>query len=374
MRCAARTHLPALWDPTFAGGQILLRVWLSPPRFAADPRFGSPKTYTPKYLAEKILASKAAVEGERKVVTVLFADLKGSTELLAERDPEEACNLLEPILEHMMEAVHRYEGTVNRVMGDGIMALFGAPVAHEDHEVRACYAALRMQEVVKRHAETILRSGGIALRIRVGLNSGEVVVGTIASDLQMEYSAVGLTTHLAARMEQLAEPGTIFLAPATARHAEGYIETKSRGPIPIKGISEPVEVFELTGVGAVRSRLQVAAHRGLTRLTARESELDQLRLALERAGLGQGQVAAVVGEPGVGKSRLCWEFLQSKHSQGWHILESRSVSYGKSSAYLPVIDLLKAFCEVEDRDDTSAVREKVSAKIAPSTVSCWKPR
>ena len=333
------------------------------PSSAAASRFGSPKTYTPTFLAEKILASKAALEGERKVVTVLFADLKGSTELLADRDPEEACKLLEPILEHMMGAVHRYEGTVNRVMGDGIMALFGAPVAHEDHAVRACYAALRMQEIVKGHAETVLRSEGVALRIRVGLNSGEVVVGTIASDLQMEYSAVGLTTHLAARMEQLADPGTILLAPATFRHAEGYVETMSRGPIPIKGISEPVEVFELTGVGAVRSRLQVAARRGLTRFTARESELDQLRLALEGAGLGQGQVAAVVGEPGVGKSRLCWEFLHSKHSQGWHILESRSVSYGKTSAYLPVIDLLKAFCEVEDRDDTSAVREKVSAKI-----------
>jgi Adenylate and Guanylate cyclase catalytic domain len=175
------------------------------------------------------------------------------------------------------------------------MALFGAPVAHEDHAVRACYAALRMQEVVKRHAETVLRSEGIALRIRVGLNSGEVVVGTIASDLQMEYSAVGLTRHLAARMEQLADPGTIFLAPATIRRAEGYVETMSRGPVPIKGLSEPVQVFELTGVGAVRSRLQDAARRGLTRLTARESELDQLRLALERAGLGRGQVVAVIG-------------------------------------------------------------------------------
>src|SRR5262249_51260217 len=184
--------------------------------------------------------------------------MKGSMELLADRDPEEARKILDPVLEHMMEAVHRYEGTVNQVMGDGIMALFGAPVAHEDHAIRACYAALRMQEVLKRHAEELLRSHGVALRIRVGLNSGDVVVRTIASDLRMDYSAVGQTTHLAARMEQLADPGSILLAPATFRLAEGYVETVSRGPISIKGISEPVEVFELTGVGLVRSRLQAS--------------------------------------------------------------------------------------------------------------------
>ena len=169
----------------------------------------SPESYTPKHLAEKILTSKAALEGERKQVTVLFADLKGSMELLADRDPEEARKLLDPVLEHMMEAVHRYEGTVNQVMGDGIMALFGAPLAHEDHAVRACYAALRMQESVKRYAEGVRREQGVTVRIRVGLNSGEVVVRAIGSDLHMDYTAVGQTTHLAARMEQLADPGAI---------------------------------------------------------------------------------------------------------------------------------------------------------------------
>src|SRR5262245_17556197 len=196
------------------------------PVSAAGPerRLPLPEAYTPKHLAEKILTSKAALEGERKQVTVLFADLKGSMELLADRDPEEARKLLDPLLEHMMEAVHRYEGTVNQVMGDGIMALFGAPLAHEDHAVRACYAALRMQESVKRYAEGVFRTFGVPVQIRVGLNSGEVVVRAIGSDLHMDYTAVGQTTHLAARMEQTAPPGTILVTPDTLALAEGFVQ------------------------------------------------------------------------------------------------------------------------------------------------------
>src|SRR5499433_575095 len=181
------------------------------PRPGADTRFASPESYTPKHLAERILTSKSALEGERKQVTVLFADLKGSMELLADRDPEEARKILDPVLELMMEAVHRYEGTVNQVMGDGIMALFGAPLAHENHAVRACYAALRMQETVKEYADEVRRVEGVPIRIRVGLNSGDVVVRSIGSDLRMDYTAVGQTTHLAARLEQLAVPGGIRL-------------------------------------------------------------------------------------------------------------------------------------------------------------------
>jgi class 3 adenylate cyclase len=207
----------------------------------------SPQQYTPKHLAEKILTSKAALEGERKQVTVLFADLKGSMELLADRDPEEARNILDPVLQRMMEAVHRYEGTVNQAMGDGIMALFGAPLAHEDHAVRACYAALRMQELVRQHAEDTLHKHGLPVRIRVGLNSGEVVVRAISSDLHMDYTAVGQTTHLAARMEQLADPGATLLTAATLNLAEGYVTVRPRGKVPIRGLPEPVEVFELAG-------------------------------------------------------------------------------------------------------------------------------
>src|SRR5262245_5498022 len=273
-------------------------------RPAATPRFTSPESYTPKHLAEKILTSKAALEGERKQVTVLFADLKGSMELLADRDPEEARKLLDPVLERMMEAVHRYEGTVNQVMGDGIMALFGAPVAHEDHAVRACYAALRMQAAVAQYAEGVFRAHGIPLQIRVGLNSGEVVVRAIGSDLHMDYTAVGQTTHLAARMEQMATPGTILLAPATLRLAEGYVQVTGRGPVAVKGLPDPVEVYGLTGASPQRSRLHVAAARGLTRFVGRDSEVQQLAEALERAAAGHGQVVAEVGEAGVGKSRL----------------------------------------------------------------------
>ena len=326
-------------------------------------RFNSPKAYTPKHLVEKILTSKSALEGERKQVTVLFADMKGSMELLADRDPEEARKLLDPVLEHMMEAVHRYEGTVNQVMGDGIMALFGAPLAHEDHAVRACYAALRMQESVKRYAEGVRRTEGIPIQIRVGLNSGEVVVRSIGSDLKMDYTAVGQTTHLAARMEQLATPGSILITPETLRLAEGYVQVKPLGPVNVKGLPEPVEVYEVTGVGAARSRLQASAARGLTRFVGRDSETEQLRKALEQARGDHGQVVGVVGEPGLGKSRLFFEFIHSHRTQGWLILESGSVSYGKATPYLPVIDLLKAYFKIQDRDDQREIREKVTGKL-----------
>ena len=328
-----------------------------------EPRLASPDSYTPKHLAEKILTSKAALEGERKQVTVLFADLKGSMELLADRDPEEARRILDPVLDRMMEAIHRYEGTVNQVMGDGIMALFGAPLAHEDHAVRACYAALRMQEAVARYAEGVFRAHGVALHIRVGLNSGEVVVRAIGSDLHMDYTAVGQTTHLAARMEQLATPGTILLAPATQQLAEGYVQVVARGPVAVKGLTDPVEVFELTGASAQRTRLHAAAARGLTRFVGRDAELEQIRRALAFAHDGHGQVVAVVGEPGVGKSRLVYEVTHSHRTQNWLILEAGSVSYGKATSYLPVIDLLKAYFKLQDRETHREVHEKVTGKL-----------
>ncbi len=309
-----------------------------PPR-EGYPDFTSPQSYTPKHLAERILTSKAALEGERKQVTVLFADLKGSMELLADRDPEEARKLLDPVLEQMMEAVHRYEGTVNQVMGDGIMALFGAPVAHEDHAVRACYAALDMQAAMRRYAEEVRRAHGVVLQVRVGLNSGEVVVRAIGSDLRMDYTAVGQTTHLAARMEQLAKPDTTLLTADVLRLAEGFVAVTPLGPVPVKGLEAPVEVYELTGAGPRRSRLHAAAARGLTRFVGRAGELDQLRQALGRAGNGQGQIVAIVGEPGVGKSRLVWEVTHSYRVHGWLVLQAGSVSYGKATSYLPVIDL-----------------------------------
>ena len=323
----------------------------------------SPDSYTPKHLAEKILTSKAALEGERKQVTVLFADLKGSMELLADRDPEEARKILDPVLERMMEAVHNYEGTVNQVMGDGIMALFGAPLAHEDHAVRGCYAALRMQETVRRYAEEARRAHGVEVQIRIGLNSGEVVVRSVGSDLRMDYTAVGQTTHLAARMEQLAPPGSVRLTPETLQLAEGYVEVRSLGPIPVKGLSDPIEIFELTGAGQARTRLQAAALRGLTRFVGRDAEVEHLRRVLTQGGAGHGQVVAVVGEAGVGKSRLTYEFTRSHRVQDWLILEASSVSYGKATSYLPVIDLLKGYFKIGERDDYREMREKAAGKL-----------
>ena len=330
---------------------------------AEQPRFASPEAYTPRHLAEKILTSKAALEGERKQVTVLFADLKGSMELLSDRDPEEARRLLDPVLERMMESVHRYEGTVNQVMGDGIMALFGAPLAHEDHAVRACYAALRMQESVAQYAEGVFRSHGVPIQIRVGLNSGEVVVRAIGSDLHMDYTAVGQTTHLAARMEQMATPGTILLAPATLQLAEGYVHVTTRGPVAVKGLAAPVEIFTLTGANAQRTRLHAAAARGLTRFVGRAAEIEQIRLAHALAHDGHGQLVAIVGEPGVGKSRLVYELTHSHLTQDWLVLEAGSMSYGKATSYLPVIDLLKAYFKVHDRETHRDIREKVTGKV-----------
>jgi class 3 adenylate cyclase len=275
-----------------------------------------PQAYIPGHLAEKILQSRTALEGERKQVTVLFADLKGSLELLADRDPEEARQLLDPVIERMIEAVHRYEGTVNQVMGDGIMALFGAPLAHEDHAVRACYAALRMQESVTRYGDEMQRSHGVPVQIRIGLNSGEVVVRAIDSSLHMDYTAVGQTTHLAARMEQMAKPGSVLITAETLRLAEGLVQVRPLGPVPVKGLAHPVEVFELIGAMPTRTRLQAAAARGLTRFVGRQAELEALRQAMERTATGHGQIVAVIGEPGVGKTRLFYEFTHSHRTSG----------------------------------------------------------
>jgi class 3 adenylate cyclase len=314
-------------------------------------------------LAEKILTTKTALEGERKQVTVLFADLKASMELLADRDPEEARQLLDPVLERMMAAVHRYEGTVNQVMGDGIMALFGAPIAHEDHAVRACYAALALQAALRRYSDEVRRTHGLPVDFRVGLNSGEVVVRAIGNDLHMDYSAIGQTVHLAARMEQLAMPGSIRLTPATLRLVEGLVQVNALGPIPVKGLTEPVEVFELVGASAVRQRLQAAVARGHTRFVGRETELAVLAQALARAGGGHGQLVAAVGEAGVGKSRLLYEFVHAHRTQGWMALEAASVSYGKATPYFPVVDLLKRYLHIEEGDEPRTVRAKVTGHL-----------
>jgi class 3 adenylate cyclase/tetratricopeptide (TPR) repeat protein len=284
-------------------------------------------------------------------------------ELLADRDPEEARKILDPVLDLMMEAVHRYEGTVNQVMGDGIMALFGAPLAHEDHAVRGCYTALRMQGAARHYSDELRRAHGLEVQIRVGLNSGEVVVRSIGNDLRMDYTALGQTTHLAARMEQLATPGTIRITSDVLKMAEGYVAVTPLGPVPVKGLTGPIQVYELVGMGGARTKLQVAARRGLSHFVGRDAELDQLRSALDKADRGHGQVVAVIGEPGVGKSRLFYEFLHSHRTREWLVMQSSSVSYGKATPYIAVIDMLKSYFRIHDRDENREIREKATGKL-----------
>ncbi|MBM3524425.1 MAG: hypothetical protein FJX57_15855, partial [Alphaproteobacteria bacterium] len=344
------------------GGSVL--VWTGP-RVEVAPAApqASPLAYTPPHLTEQILASRGAIEGERKLVTACFADIKGSTELIEDLDPEEAQKLLDPAVRLMMEAVHRFEGTVTQVAGDGIVALFGAPLAHEDHALRACYAALAMQAAMRGLTEEVRRTRGLALHLRVGLNSGEVVVRSIRTDLHMDYSAVGATVHLAARMEQLASPGTILVTGDTLRLVEGLVLATALGPTPVKGIAEPVDVFELTGASAVRRRLQAASARGLTRFVGRDAEIGALNRTLEHAAGGHGQVVAVQGEAGVGKSRLVHEFVQSHRAQTWLVLDSAAQSFGVATAYLPVIDLLRRYAGIDDHDDARAARAKLTGRV-----------
>jgi class 3 adenylate cyclase/DNA-binding winged helix-turn-helix (wHTH) protein/tetratricopeptide (TPR) repeat protein len=333
----------------------------SPPVARRAPE---PLAYTPTYLTEKILASRAALEGERKQITVMFADIKGSLALIEGLDPEEAKQRLDPVLRLMMEAVHRYEGTVNQVLGDGIMALFGAPVAHEDHALRACYAALAMQEALRRYGDEVHRTQGLAVQIRVGLNSGDVVVQAIGNDLSMNYSAVGQTVHLAARMEQLATPGSILLPPATLRQVEGLVQVNAVGSVVVKGLTKPVEVFELVGAAAVRPWLRGAAvAQGLTHFVGRHIEIQALGEALVRTVGEHGQLVAVSGEPGMGKSRLLYEFCHGPLTAGWRLLETGAMSYGQATPYLPIRDLLRAYFEIDDQDDEHTMREKVDKRL-----------
>jgi class 3 adenylate cyclase len=263
----------------------------------------------------------------------------------------------------MMDAVHRFEGTVNQGLGDGIMALFGVPIAHEDHALRACYAALALQSLMRPYAEEVRRRHGLALQVRVGLHAGEGVARAIGNDLHMDYSAVGQTTHLAARMEQLAPPGSILLTAATLRLVEGLVQVNALGSVPVKGLREPVEVFELVEASPLRRRLQAAAMRGLTRFVGRQTELAALQQALERVGSGHGQVVALVGEAGVGKSRLVYQFLRSPRLHGWRVLETASSSYGKARPYFPVLGLLRQYARVEEHDDPRTIRAKATGQL-----------
>jgi class 3 adenylate cyclase len=309
------------------------------------------------------MEARGAPDGERKTITALFADLKGSTALIEDLDPEEARRIIDPVLRLMMDAVHRYEGYVAQSLADGIFALFGAPIAHEDHAYRALYAALLMQDAMRRYADQRRREGGVPLYLRVGITTGEVVVRSIRKDdLQTDYVPVGHSTNLAARMETLAAPGAIVVSVHTYKLTEGYFDFKALGETPIKGVSEPLAIYEVLGVGPLRTKLQVAARRGLARFVGRQSEMEHLRHAFDLATAGHGQIVGVVGEPGVGKSRLFYEFKLALQ-RGCLVLETFSVSHGKAYSYLPLIDLLKTYFQLGLHDDERQRREKVTGRV-----------
>src|SRR5215831_16149848 len=328
------------------------------------PGAPSPDSYVPRYLAEKILASRQSLEGERKQVTVLFADIKGSTRLLEGIDPEQAQKLIDPVLHVMMDAVHRYEGTVNQVLGDGIMALFGAPLAHEDHAVRACYAALAMQEEMRRHRRKLQQSEESGLQIGIGMNSGEVVVRSIDNDLNVDYSALGHTTHLAARMQELSGAGSILMTASTLRQVEGFVQVKSVGAVQVKGVSRPIEACEVVAATTARTRVQAAAIGGLTPLVGRRAEIEMFNKLVEQVAAGKGQVLALVGEPGMGKSRLVHEFTRHQLRPGWLVLEGASVSYGKATPYFPLIEMLRHYFQFADGEVSENIRDRVAVHIS----------
>jgi len=336
---------------------------------SSTPNPPPPSSYTPSHLAERIRNEQVAMEargttdGERKTITALFADIKDSTAMIEDLDPEEARRIIDPALQLMMDAVHRYEGFVAQPTGDGIFAFFGAPIAHEDHPQRALYAALLMQEESKRYAEKLRREQGINLQIRVGINTGEVVLRSIRKDdLHTDYTPVGHSTHIASRMESLASGGGIVVSDRTYKLTEGYFEFKSLGEARVKGVSEPVHIYEMTGVGPLRTKLQLSVRRGLARFVGRQSEMEQLLRTWEHAKAGHGQIVGAMGEPGVGKSRLFYEF-KLQQQQGWLVLETFSVSHGKAYPYLPLIDLLKNYFQLTTQDDERRRREKITGKV-----------
>src|SRR5262245_50598659 len=296
----------------------------------------SPATYTPKHLAEKILGSRSVLQGERKQVTVLFADVKGSMELAEGLDPEEWHRIMDRFFTILAEGVHRFEGTVNQYTGDGVMALFGAPIAHEDHAQRACWAALHLAEELRRYANELRLTRSMSFAVRMGVNSGEVVVGTIGDDLRMGYTAQGHTVGLAARMEQLAEPGKVYLSEHTAKLVSGLFRLEDLGRLTVKGVQAPLGVFALVGVGSLRTRLDVARTRGFSRFVGRADEMHALEDALAHAREGNGQVVGVGAEPGVGKSRICFEFTERCRARGVPVNVGPAGSLGKWIPYVAV--------------------------------------
>jgi len=333
------------------------------PGKAPAPTQREPRSYTPAHLADKILRSRSALEGERKQVTVLFADVKGSMELADQLDPEQWHRVLERFFEILSEGVHRFEGTVNQYTGDGIMALFGAPIAHEDHAQRACYAALHLREAIARYATDVKREHGLTFSTRMGLHSGNVVVGKIGDDLRMDYTAQGQAVGLAQRMEALASPDTCYMTDATASVVAGYFDLEDLGDFQVRGVADPVRVHRLAGIGTATTRFDISRSRGLTRFVGRDADVATLDDARAQARAGNGQVVGVVAEAGTGKSRLCFEFVEKCRAEGMTVNEGHAVAHGKNVPYLPMLELFRQYYSIGETDDDRMVREKIAGRM-----------
>jgi class 3 adenylate cyclase len=323
--------------------------------------YNQPQSYTPKHLADKILNNRGSIEGERKLVTVLFADVANYTAIAEKLDPEEVHQIMNGCFKILMDEIHRYEGTVNQFTGDGVMALFGAPMAHEDHAQRACHAALAGQKVMREYGQKIKEERGMDFLMRIGLNSGPVVVGTIGDDLRMDYTAAGDTTNIAARLQSLAEPGTVLVSENSHRLTKDFFEFDNLGPVDVKGKSHPVAVFRAVQAKDVRSRIEVSAGRGFTPLVARQAELDQLMAAFAKTKAGHGQIVSLVGEAGVGKSRLGHEFKERLRGEDIILWEANCPSYGQDTPYLPIAQIIKQYSGIEAGDDEVKIRQKVTS-------------
>ena len=326
--------------------------------------YSEPQSYTPKYLADKILTSRSSIEGERKLVTVLFAFFSNYTSISEKIDPEEVHQIMDGCFKILMDEIHKYEGTINQFTGDGVMALFGAPVAHEDHAQRACYSALSIQKALEDFEEKLKQEFGVEFKMRIGLNSGPVIVGSIGDDLRMDYTAVGDTSNLASRIENMASPGTSLVSRHTHKLAKDYFEFKFLGKMEVKGKEEPQEIFELIKTGEVDTRIGASAAKGLTRFVGRNKSMAVLMEAFDKVKSGSGRIVAVVGEAGVGKSRLLFEMRNRLAPDEAVYLEGRCRHFGGSMAYLPVLDILRAYFDIQDGDREAMVKKKMRDIIA----------
>ena len=326
--------------------------------------FSEPQSYTPKFLADKILTSRSSIEGERKLVTVLFADVANFTAMSERLDPEEVHQIMDGCFKILMDEIHQDEGTINQFTGDGVMAIFGAPVAHENHAQRACYAALSVQNIIQKYGEDVKEEFGVSFNLRMGLNSGPVVVGAIGDNLRMDYTAVGDTTNLAERLQALAEPGTIIVSGNTHRLARDYFEFGQIRTVRVKGKKQPQKAYKLLKVGQIGSRIEAASAKGLTRFVGRKNSMAALMQAYAKAQSGFGQVVGILGDAGVGKSRLLMEFRNRLHQEKITYLEGHCLHYGDSMSYLPVLDILRDYFQIKDEEREIIINKKIMHKIA----------